>query len=328
MRIKSLLILIATAMLLIGLALPTSPARAQGGGQGTLLGSHPAVNSSVSPNTYPNSYLTMHAGSVVNGSYAAAGCAMRNLGYCNIQISGVPGGSRVVSAYLVWSMLLGNVSPSGYGTGTFAGTPISGAIIGQGPDLCWGNSYSLTFWKNVTSLVYPGGNGTYALNNFPSGTTNGQDPFLYGSTAPMMEGATLVIVYSNRSMPREKVLLYLGDYTNLNPPSSTISQTFGGFVANGQAPSTTTSIISDGQNNANSDDTALFNGVPFGNFLGFDPLVIGGPYSAGNLHDTVSADVSPEVNSGDTSFTVTLEPNGDCVAWNGQVFATGTSASS
>src|SRR5580658_1344314 len=41
----------------------------------------------------------------INGGYESAGVAMRNLGYGTIDLTGIPSGSTVEYAYLLWDVL-------------------------------------------------------------------------------------------------------------------------------------------------------------------------------------------------------------------------------
>src|SRR5579872_1977578 len=104
---------------------------------------------STTPGTQGNTKLKLFGAHTVHGDYQAAGCGMRNLGYCSITIANIPAVSTVSNAYLVWTMLL-NDSWQNHNTGTFNGQGITGAHAGTGQDPCWGNSSSVTLVATVT----------------------------------------------------------------------------------------------------------------------------------------------------------------------------------
>lgn len=53
----------------------------------------------------PANVLSRVMDKTLAGGYVSAGVGMRDLGYDNITISGIPTGSRVVAAYLMWDVL-------------------------------------------------------------------------------------------------------------------------------------------------------------------------------------------------------------------------------
>lgn len=69
-------------------------------------------------------------------------------------------------------------------------------VVGTGPDKCWGYAGSVTYRADVTSVI--NGNGTYNISGlFTSNTTPGED----------MDGATLIIVYSDRTATYQGTLV-------------------------------------------------------------------------------------------------------------------------
>ncbi|MBI3509210.1 MAG: gliding motility-associated C-terminal domain-containing protein [Bacteroidetes bacterium] len=69
-------------------------------------------------------------------------------------------------------------------------------VIGSGPDKCWGYQGTYTYRADVTSII--SGNGTYNLSNvFTNPPTAGED----------MDGATLIVIYSNRTQPWQGTLV-------------------------------------------------------------------------------------------------------------------------
>jgi hypothetical protein len=256
----------------------------------------------------------------VNGGYTAAGVGMRNQGYGTISITGVPAGATVVSATLLWDVLGDDADPT-FAAGTFDATAITGTEWASGATPCWDavtNNFS--YEADVTSLV--SGNGNYALAGFASGDTNGQDPWLVGTDPPMLEGASLVVVYSLASMPSANIQIGEGatESDSLNEADASMD----GFTVPASPEVTTTYIVGDGQEPGN---TAGFDGETLADvsFPGGDPQAVPS-YSQGSLWDTVTTDVSSLVSTGDTSEAMSVTGDADCIVWVGQVLDVSTSA--
>ncbi len=250
---------------------------------------------------------------IVHGGYTAAGIGMRNLGSGTISIDGVPAGAKVKSATLLWDVLADASDPS-FAQGTFNGEPIAGNLWASGASPCWPVAANWSYEADVTSLVT--GNGSYSLADFASGDTNGQDPWNVGSDAPLLEGASLVVIYQKASMPHVVVQIAEGASET---GGDEVDATLSGFSVDSQATAQTTYIVADGQESGN---TGAFNGtiLPGVGFPGADPQAVPN-YSQGNLWDTVTANVDSLVSPGDTSesMAVTGGGNGDCLVWVGQV---------
>lgn len=101
-------------------------------------------------------------------------------------ITGIPPGANILKAYL-WA--------SGSGNGAAQTATVNGplgianyplAIIGQGPDKCWGYSGSYNYRADVTASV--NGNGTYNISGILTNPpTAGND----------MDGATLFVIWAD-----------------------------------------------------------------------------------------------------------------------------------
>lgn len=243
---------------------------------------------------------------------------MRNRGYGTITITGIPAGSTVTAAYLLWDVLDFQYQPAD-SFGALDGQHFQGQFIGYGPTPCWPASYNYAFWTNVTPLV--SGNGAYSLAGFASGATNATDPFLDGSPAPELEGASLVVFYSNPSMPNRTLELFTGSQESAG---NSLSASLLGFSADASHAATTSFVVADGQTSGNS---ASFDGTSLGPaFAGSDPIV-DGPLSQGSLWDTFTQDVPWLVHAGDTSASAGVTTGVDCVVWVGQVLGvSGTSS--
>jgi hypothetical protein len=267
--------------------------------------------------------------SLYHGGYVAAGVAMRNRGYGTITLSGIPQGAKIVSAYLFWDILANAEQPSfkqGKITSTtwFSRLPfnlvsvlssaLSGTRVSSGPDPCWGNVANFSYRAEVTSQIT--GNGSYYLSGFASGTTNGQDPWLVGSTAPMMEGASLVVIYSDQSSPATDITIYNGSFETQGKVGS---QTISGFSVSSVKQARTTFIVADGQKD--SKPGFSFNGTPISVPFSGQDHQDGTNYSQGNLWDTQTVDVGSLIAPNSSSATLTAQGGPDCIVWVAQVLA-------
>ncbi len=132
--------------------------------------------------------------------HLAAGTGTRNAGYGTIRLRGVPPGAQVVRAYLYW----GTIRNAPFGESpSFNGTPVTGQLVGTAQNPCWGSGGTFAaFRAEVTSLMAAGINADYRVTNLPSFITDGRDPWRHiNFTLPMSEGASLVVIYSHKSVP-------------------------------------------------------------------------------------------------------------------------------
>jgi pimeloyl-ACP methyl ester carboxylesterase len=251
----------------------------------------------------------------VHGGYVAAGVGMRNRGYGTIALTGIPNGARTLAAYLYWDILSSELDSS-YEKGVLNGKAITGKLIGMHGDPCWNNTTNYAYRADVTALV--GGNGNYALSGFASGTTDGSDPWISGSTPPMTEGASLVVVYDGPGLAHTRVLIYDGSILSAGNQALATLDHF--TIPDGLTKAITTFIGADGQSEPEDDST--FNGValPSVGWDGNDPQA-GDDFSHGNLWDTMVVDVTQLLPSGSTSATATVGPGSDCLVWTTQVLS-------
>ena len=203
----------------------------------------------------------------VNGGYAAAGIGMRNLGYGTISVTGVPAGAAVRPATLLWDVLANDAAPA-FAQGVFNGTAITGTAWASGGSPCWPVTGNFSYEADVTSLVT--GNGSYSLSAFASGESDGADPFTSGSTPPMLEGASLVVVYSLASMAQTTI--QIGEGATETDSGDAATATLTGFTASASPAASTTYIVADGQD-------------------------------------------------GDSTASLSVTGNGDCLVWVGQVLS-------
>lgn len=251
----------------------------------------------------------------LRGGYVAAGIGMRNRGFGTISISGIPNGSSIRAAYLYWD-ILANLEVPSFAQGKINGNPVMGTLAGMHVDPCWGNTANFAYRADVTEFVR--GNGDYRLTGFASGMTDGQDPWTVGSTRPMAEGASLVIVYENSRSPWTQVVIYDGSFET---SGALATQTIRGFMA--PSPLTKASVTfigADGQDAA--EPGSRFNGSPLAS-VGWDgsDSQAEPSYSRGNLWDTMTADVTSLVSPGDTLATATVQGGPDCLVWVALIFS-------
>jgi hypothetical protein len=247
--------------------------------------------------------LTTSYNATLAGDYAADGIGLRGNTSGNIALSGIPAGATVVRALLYWSFL-DNGEDTSLHQLTMNGTPISGSLIGAGPDTCWGDANSFTYRADVTPYVT--GNGTYALTGVASGG------------AILAEGASLVVVYQLAGAPTKTILI---DDGNLSMPygTSTGTASFGSFTASSPVSATTTFVVGDGQGNEFGPTNVSFTGS-----LGTLPLSNLFDSNDGPYWDTDPFSVASVVGAGSSTSSAKIIITGDCLLWAAQAFSVAT----
>ncbi len=261
--------------------------------------------------------LAKFQGFSLQGGYVASGVGMRNRGFGHISVAGIPAGSTIYAAYLYWD-ILGNTNDDTFSQGQINGQQITGQLVATGGVPCWDTTSNFAYRADVTSLVT--GNGTYSLTDFASSTTDGSDPWIVGSSPPMMEGASLVIIYENSSSPPTTILIYEGA-AETGVEGELLEVTIDGFTApNSTFSATTTFIGADGQVAGKPGSTFNENFLPTVAWYGSDPQD-GPTFIHGNLWDTMTTNVTSLISPGDTSATATVQGGPDCMVWVAQVFS-------
>lgn len=250
-----------------------------------------------------NSYVTPYVTFTGPFSYVAGGAALRDQGYGTIDLTW---SGPLVGAYLVWESMDDGVPPA---SADLNGVAITGSWVAYAsPSPCWSPEYIYTFVADVSSWVV---NGANQLTNFASGITNGSNPWSSPQIYPMLEGASLVVVYESGA-PVHQITLYAGALTE-EGSGITAPLDFGPATS---TSAETTYVFADGQLPGNG---AIWNGVVIdaNAFPGTDPKATPTPWSEGNLSDTRTFAVS--VPLGATSVTAGITPSGDCLTWAAQV---------
>jgi hypothetical protein len=248
--------------------------------------------------------LTQTFSTELKGDYVAAGVGMRGTGPSGsgtVTLPALPSGSTVENAFLYWAVMNNGITPA-LAAGNINGNPITGTLIGTTADPCWPVVTEIhNYVADVTSYVLPGAN---ALTGFASGSTEFEPPIL--------DGASLVVVYSNPASSDRTVIIHEGAISFMQePPEST---TFTGFSAEA-GTSETTFIVADGQDGLNN--RTLVDGTETANH------VLNGAGPGTEYWDTLTQDISAFIPAGDTNVTTEVESAGngtyDCLTWVAQV---------
>ncbi|MFQ5933997.1 MAG: DUF3344 domain-containing protein, partial [Dehalococcoidia bacterium] len=244
--------------------------------------------------------LTPFRNVTIAGDYVAAGTGLRGTTQGSINISDIPAGATVTEAFLYWGML-DNVESPALSNMNFDGTPITGTLIGSGPDTCWGRVGSFAYRADVTSLVP--GNGSYDLTGVASGFST------------LAQGASLTVVYENPGDPLRQVILMDGNVV-FRTSGASATTTIADFTTATPVSAKTTFAVGDGQSFT---ETASFSG-------GMGTANFSNPFegSDGPLWDTDTFDVSAQLADDDMSAEVNISIISDCLMWVAQAFSVTT----
>ena len=147
--------------------------------------------------------------------HAIAGVSTRNSGNGVIRLRGVPPGSQLLSAVLVWGEIAAQPFPNAvFGQDCAVGANVVGTTLPPAPQPCWNPAGQ--FWAyaaNVTAQIAPAINGDYRVR-VRSAINNGQCPWGDGAcapppnTLPLAEGASLIVIYANQCIDRRAQLFF------------------------------------------------------------------------------------------------------------------------
>lgn len=164
--------------------------------------------------------------------HVVAGVGTRNSGTGVIRLRGVPPGSTLLSAVLVWGEIAAPPAIVNYTVGfgpVCQEVNITGNSFGAAPQPCWNPAGQFFgYIANVTGQIVPGINGDYRIKGLKSAITNGRCPWGDGNCAgpgnalTLSEGASLIVFYSNPCIPRAaQIFVSLGPRMFFGPHSVT-----------------------------------------------------------------------------------------------------------
>ena len=190
---------------------------------------------STSPTAIPVSFKHVPVPLPGGVDHAVAGVATRNSGQGVIRLRGIPPGSVLLSAILVWGEIAAPPALNPYNVG-FGVDCTPGAIVGGTPvpfptnpaaQPCWNpNGQFFAYMANVTNQIGAGINGDYRVRGLRSAITNGRCPWGDGNCAGpgnalvLSEGASLIVFYANACIPKAaQVYVSLGPRMFFGPHS-------------------------------------------------------------------------------------------------------------
>jgi hypothetical protein len=159
--------------------------------------------------------------------HAVAGVATRNSGQGVIRLRGVPPGSQLLSAVLVWGEIAAPPAVAAYNVGFGQDCAVGANVVGTPAPFpfnpaaqpCWNpNGQFFAYVANVTAQITPGINGDYRIRGLRSAIRDGRCPWGDSACAgptnelPLSEGASLIVFYANQCIPRKAQI-----YVNLGP---------------------------------------------------------------------------------------------------------------
>lgn len=173
-----------------------------------------------SPSRVPLSFN--HVALPISGGldHAVAGVATRNSGNGVIRLRGVPPGSTLVGALLIWGEITNQPVnyPVGFGPSCTPLTTFQGLMYGTTQQPCWNPAGVYAgYITNVTSRINPGINGDYQVKGLRSAIANNQCPWTDAACGGpsnglvLSEGASLIVLYTNPCIPQQaQVYIHLG----------------------------------------------------------------------------------------------------------------------
>lgn len=235
----------------------------------------------------------------------SAGTGLRNRDHGAVTISAVPSGATVGRAVLVWGVLYSGAQPAN--AITFQGKTVTADVTSSvSGNLCWGDTNTVGYAADVTSLVT--GNGTYEITEPVRGITRvDNNPT---ATLPYTDGATLLVFYNGGGANNQVLSDFTYD-TNTDADQA-IDRTFSGINSLGKAANLTLAGP-DGQTNYGEVFTLTGSGVITltDSWNGSDPQD-GPSFPIGNLWDTDVHDVSSILPAGQSTFTFHNTKTSDC----------------
>jgi hypothetical protein len=208
------------------------------------------------------------------------------------------------------------------------GSAAVGTLIGTGADACWAGGNNVAFRADVTKEITGNGRYTVALQPGAASTESGIDPLdpTSPTTGPYAEGASLVAVFTSKTIAGGNVLVYDSGLAATEFVSTTgLTYKLDAVPAPGTGSSIFTEIGADGQAGS-----GLLNFGATKN-TSLNSILVAGPGSPANdadwngtdgvpliqLWDTHSHDVTGDLVTGLNTVSIfdSISPaaNGDCL---------------
>ncbi len=263
--------------------------------------------------------------------HAASGVGLRNKGAGVIRLRGVPVTAQAEAGILYFGIICNGPCPFSQVV-NFQGNPVTAIKIATATQPCWFGTEYGAYSVDVTPLLSNPINDDYFVDSVPSNLTDGSDPWVTpGTSAPLAEGASLVVVYSDQSLSpgivyvNDGAVFFAGtvDIDNpVSPPLPGSSRRFTAIGADGQVGSSTAASPT-----ISGEKTFI---GPTGGSL----TQISGPGSTQNQdsdwngHDGVPLNQLWDTNThsffnilpaGTTSYRVEYQSFGDCMDWTAHV---------
>jgi hypothetical protein len=158
----------------------------------------------------------MAAAEVYVGPYAhvAAGTGLRNTGYGTIRLRGTPDGARKKQAFLYLGVICEGTCPAKR-TAKLNGAAVSLTLIGTDVEPCWTDEEAQAgiYRADVTAKIPAAIDADYKIIGVASGVKTGSDPDGGPVVFPLVEGATLVVIYSTATLTPGTVYIHHGAST-------------------------------------------------------------------------------------------------------------------
>lgn len=142
--------------------------------------------------------------------HVAAGTGLRNSGHGVIQLRGAPVGAVPVAAWLYWGIITSDADHTLAHQVVFNHRPLTGTRIGSSRPPCWPTAVPgqsaiefAAYRAQVLELLGEKINHDYAVSLPIASTTSGENPWSSPAVRlPLIEGASLVVVYAHPDVPR------------------------------------------------------------------------------------------------------------------------------
>jgi hypothetical protein len=239
-------------------------------------------------------------GPFTNARYAASGAALRNRLKAGFTLSGFVPPLQAQGGFLYWGILVPHPAPDHTfisqiifekeEPGPKVVQTLTGTLVGQGPDTCWGSDHLSVYRAQVPANMAVNGQfevklPSAVLNSSIAPITDFSDPFLEADATKLQyEGATLVLIGTGTATVNILDFGLAGTPRGF-PPVAPFSYTMSLFgTPNPNVDTIWTSINADGQVGTSVsavdndyDEQVFINGVQ-----------VSGPNAGPNAHDTDS----------------------------------------